>query len=256
VDQLRVGRGDLALPLLVESGVKFVGSADPLFRGATLFSTNNLRDGFNANAYVNLRTPEVRYDSYQEGTVPKMQGIPESVSLKVGAEVMLTNNLWRGGRLLYANGDKGKVIALYRNVVKILRYRDNLEIDVEMYERNYYRETGKMKDLIIPAHVSEGEFVEEEIVQVPEREQIGKIAFMPLELAWAVSFHRSQGLTFDTVQATIRGGIVHWASMIYVAVSRCRTGAGLTLIGDPDDLVRNCGASAFVDKAGYLDLRR
>ncbi len=256
VDQLRVGRGDLALPLLLESGVKFVSEADPLFKGATLFSTNNSKNAFNANHYVNLRSPEVQYVSCREGTTPGAGEIPQSVNLKVGAEVMLTDNLWRGGRLIYANGDKGKVIALFRNTVKILRERDGLEIDVEMYERKYYRETGKMLNVLVEAHWDGGEWVEDEIIRVPEREQIGKISFMPLEWAWAVSFHRSQGLTFDAVQATIRGGIVHWAAMIYVAVSRCRTGAGLTLIGNPDDLVRNCGASIFVHNAGYLDLRK
>jgi ATP-dependent exoDNAse (exonuclease V) alpha subunit len=57
---------------------------------------------------------------------------------------------------------------------------------------------------------------------------VGRYKQMPLQLAWAVTIHKSQGLTFDRVHVHLGRGAFS-AGQTYVALSRCRTMEGMTL---------------------------
>lgn len=65
---------------------------------------------------------------------------------------------------------------------------------------------------------------------------IGAVKFYPLRLAYATSVHKSQGLTLDACQIDCRDPFFGDPGMAYVALSRCRTANGLTIVGDPSKL--------------------
>ena len=65
---------------------------------------------------------------------------------------------------------------------------------------------------------------------------IGEIEYMPVRLAWATTVHKSQGLTLDKVQIDIQDSFFGSPNLAYVALSRCRTPEGMTLVGTPTTL--------------------
>lgn len=129
----------------------------------------------------------------------------EELRLKVGAEVMCIKNNFEAG---YVNGSRGKVIAFLDS--------DNTPI-IELYN-------GKT------------------IYATPETwaiEENGKekasISQLPIRLAWAITIHKSQGISLDNAEIDLSRAFAY--GMGYVALSRVRTLAGIRLIGfNPDSL--------------------
>ena len=80
---------------------------------------------------------------------------------------------------------------------------------------------------------------------------VGKYTQMPLKPAWAITIHKSQGLTFDRVHLDLgRGAFAH--GQTYVALSRSRTLEGLTLRYpvEPEDLIVSPEVRAFTTLEG------
>ena len=65
----------------------------------------------------------------------------------------------------------------------------------------------------------------------------GQIRYFPLRLAWYTTTHKSQGLTFDTMQVDISHRFFASPAMAYTAISRCRSASGLYIVGNPTKLV-------------------
>ncbi len=124
---------------------------------------------------------------------------PEHLALKVGAAVMFTKNSQKGA---YVNGTLGTVAVFDEDTgYPIVVTRDSRHVLVEPAEWSI-EEHGK-----IAAH----------IVQIP------------LRLAWAITVHKSQGMSLDAALVDLRRAFVEGQG--YVALSRVRTLAGLSLIG-------------------------
>lgn len=89
-----------------------------------------------------------------------------------------------------------------------------------------------------------------------ERTEIGKFIQYPLRLAWAVTIHKSQGLTFD--RALIDAGSSFSPGQVYVALSRVRTLEGISLISpiSPDTLSRNPQVGSYLNPSTLNDLKR
>lgn len=130
-----------------------------------------------------------------------------ALELKVGAQVMFIRNdsaeLKR-----YFNGLLAKVSYLDNETVKVIVDGKNEELTIE-------REVWENKKYFVDANKK----IQEDIV--------GRYEQFPFRLAWAVTIHKSQGLTFDRL--IIDAGKSFASGQVYVALSRCRTLQGIIL---------------------------
>lgn len=127
------------------------------------------------------------------------------LNLKYGAKVMFIAN---DPDKRYFNGSIGKVSSVSNSEIYV-RLENGKEIKVERFKWDFYsyKINKETKEL--------------------ERYQIGSFNQYPLRLAWAITIHKSQGLTFDKV--IIDAGRAFTYGQVYVALSRCRTLNGMVL---------------------------
>jgi hypothetical protein len=186
---------------------------DPLFspmpgeKYITLTSHNKQANEINQNKIENLFTTAFTYKAEVEEEFPEHTYPAEAeLVLKEGAQVMFLKNDVVSRR--YFNGKIGVVKLLEKN--KIIVDCDGIEIEVakETWENTRYtlnREDGKL-----------------------EQETMGTFTQYPLRLAWAITIHKSQGLTFEKVM--IDAGSSFSSGQVYVALSRCTSLEGIVLL--------------------------
>ncbi len=151
---------------------------------------------------------ERHYDFTTEGDFPKqMYPTTTCLTLKEGAQVMFIRNDNNEPRRYY-NGKIGKVTSLKDNQVTVC-CEDTGEINVGYATWNNVKYE-----------------IDEKSGQ-PVAKVAGSFSQIPLALAWAITIHKSQGLTFD--KAIIDASRSFSAGQVYVALSRCRTFDGLVL---------------------------
>lgn len=152
--------------------------------------------------------------------------VPIEVSLKVGAQVMLAKNIKP-----YVNGDIGVVTALHedRAQVRMMKSQSVVEIPVVAWDQFDYRYNEDEKEI--------------------ERMIIGSYRQIPLVLAWAITIHRSQGLTLEKVHLDLGKGAFE-TGQTYVALSRCRSLETLSLARpvQSDDIKVDPQAQAFYEQ--------
>jgi hypothetical protein len=127
--------------------------------------------------------------------------------LKMGAQVMFIRNDTEAG-------------AYYNGKLAIVKWIDDAGITVT------FRDSGQDYTLDPETWENFGYRVEEKSGKVV-REELGTFRQYPLRLAWAITIHKSQGLTFDKV--IIDAGRSFAAGQVYVALSRCRSLEGIVL---------------------------
>ncbi|XBQ17511.1 MAG: AAA family ATPase [Oceanicaulis sp.] len=136
---------------------------------------------------------------------PRLFPTEDPLILKAGARVMTIRND-PGGR--YVNGSIGEVVGFTPDGVKVLVNGETVTVEKVSWERMRYAADAKTGAL--------------------KRETIGSYAQYPLRLAWAMTIHKSQGLTLDRVFLDVsRRLFAH--GQAYVALSRARTFEGLEL---------------------------
>ncbi|MCL4457323.1 MAG: AAA family ATPase [Nitrospirae bacterium] len=177
-----------------------------------LTTTNDLADSINTRRLADLKGKEYRYHGLVAGDF-NAKDLPTGLDLtiKSGAQVMLLNNDSMGR---WINGSIGRITGIKKNkdesdIIRI-KLQDGETVDVEpytwgMYEFHYDKKAGAVISDVV-----------------------GTFTQYPLKLAWAVTIHKGQGMTFEKVIIDIgRGTFSH--GQIYVALSRCTTLEGIVL---------------------------
>ncbi len=169
---------------------------------------------------VRIFTAEVR-GQFDESSFPT----EHTLGLKVGAKVVLLRN---DQFKRWVNGTMATVSRLAEDKVWLLVSSTEHEIEREVWEKiRYDFDPAKRK-----------------IVQTV----VGSFRQFPVRLAWALTIHKSQGMTLDRVYLDLaRGAFVH--GQTYVALSRCRSVDGLALARElrPDDVIFDRTALGYRD---------
>ena len=174
-----------------------------------LTTHNNVANYYNESELQKLTGQAVTYQAEIKGTFPDYSyPTAETLVLKEGAQVMFVKND-PSGKHLYYNGRIGRVMEADNHHLKIYCDGDSEAIEVEPleWENNRYTLNEKTREI--------------------ESEVLGTFKQIPLRLAWAITIHKSQGLTFD--RAIIDANQSFAPGQVYVALSRCRTLEGLML---------------------------
>jgi len=177
---------------------------------AILLSTHNHKvDQINLERLAELSTKVCSFDAEIQDNFPEsMYPMAERLILKKGARVMFNRNDSSPEKLYY-NGKLGEVIALSDQTIQV-RCDDGVELQVHREKWENVR------------------YISSEKSDAIQTEVIGTFSHFPLRLAWAVTIHKAQGLTFD--QVVIDAEDAFAAGQVYVALSRCRSLEGITLL--------------------------
>lgn len=248
--QARVGNGPAVLAYLrAHGGIQ--RTTDDDFEGPTLFAKNKPVDRYNWIRLSRLPGRDCYYESRREGEQrsewgnpkkdPITWGIPLRLHVKVGALVMiLANERYEGPPpqpFIYVNGDLGTIVDADECSASVQLKRNGEVVKVSYCRREVLQPCdGARRKELRDAHkdhlISEnGKF-----------EITGWVEYLPLRLGYASTVHKSQGLSLDAVQVNISDAFFKSPGMMYVALSRARSGKGLRLVGTEAALLDRCVA--------------
>lgn len=175
----------------------------------TLTTHNYIADSINQKALEKLNKPIKFFEAIIEGTFPE-NSYPTEIELvlKEGSQIMFIRNDSSGNKR-YFNGKIGLIEKIEDSdiYVRFENQKELLLLEHEVWKNIKYtlnKENGKITE-----------------------EELGSFSQYPIRLAWAVTIHKSQGLTFDKV--IIDAGKSFASGQVYVALSRCRTLEGIIL---------------------------
>ena len=175
----------------------------------TLTTHNHKADAINTKALQEISSKENVFTAAIEGEFyEKSFPADLSLKLKVGAQVMFIKNDTEKIRR-YFNGKIGIVEKIEEDKITVSCKGDDLFIEVSKEKwKNIKYSVDKTTNLV-------------------EENEIGSFTQYPLRLAWAITIHKSQGLTFE--RAVIDAVDAFTAGQVYVALSRCTNLEGMVL---------------------------
>lgn len=186
------------------------GYTDEANEGYVILTTHNApAQEINRSKLQRLPGKEHVFRAVVEGNFPEQMYPTDAIlSLKKGAQVMFLKNDPSPEKLYY-NGRIGIVEEIDDQSVFVLCEGDAdvIEVKPAVWENISYSVDEKTKEI--------------------QGRVLGTFSQLPLKLAWAVTIHKSQGLTFDKVIIDARAAFAH--GQVYVALSRCRSLEGIVL---------------------------
>lgn len=200
----------------------------------TLTSYNSMAEKINDEKLDSIEEEEFCYqaeirEDFKKNDAP----VPESLRLIVGAQVIFCRNYPQAG---YMNGTIGKVSKLDEEHI-FVTLENGAEINVskvdwENIQSKYNSQTHKM-----------------------ESEVVGSFTQFPLKLAWAITIHKSQGMTFDKMHFDLSRGTFQ-AGQAYVAISRLCSLDGLTLSNPilPHHVTQNQEVRVFANSFNDINM--
>lgn len=186
-----------------ESVIKKCG--DGVIRLTTHNATVN---SYNEQRMNELKGARYAFDAIVTGTFPETSYPAEkTLELKKGCQVMFLKNDSQGTR--YYNGKLGIITSIDDEHIRVRGLDDDIEVEVQ------------------PDVWTNARYVIDKETKEIREEIDGEFRQYPLRLAWAITVHKSQGLTFD--RAVIDVNAAFAAGQVYVALSRLRSLDGLML---------------------------
>ena len=172
----------------------------------TLASLNKTADFLNQKQLAEIEAEEYTYEGTVTGKFEEKRfPVEMTLKLKVGAQVMFARN---DQQKRWVNGTIGTVSKLTKDEIQVTTEHGTFVVpncSWESYSYEYDKEAKKMK-----------------------KELMGTFTQFPLRLAWAITVHKSQGMTFDKMYLDLSRGMFA-AGQLYVALSRVRSLNGLFL---------------------------
>jgi hypothetical protein len=252
INAARRGDGGEAVEGFSALGVEIGEETADDFDGTTILATNEAVDRYNDIRVMDLPgkviCPPVERWGLQKAewkkALPNLRaGRQDQQGFKVGAYVMILANAYAApGQLEYANGDcgwiRGCVVSkkLGRPVF-VVELKRGKTVEVPAITRtNAQKERPDASIVTIPS------WVRSDKVAAPYKEDkrwvVGGVTYFPLRYAWASTTYKSQGLTLDACQIDLRPHFLGSPNQLYVALSRCKTAAGLRLVGSRELFVK------------------
>ena len=174
----------------------------------TLATRRDTVDSINDEHMHTLKTPEYVFKGTVEGTFPD-NDLPtnKDLTLKKGAQVIFIRN---DKENRWVNGTIGKVAKVNEKDVTVeLEGGECYELEPEVWQNVQYTYDEKEKKVI--------------------ENVVGVFTQYPIKPAWALTVHKSQGLTFNNIIIDFAGGAFS-SGQTYVALSRCTSLEGITLL--------------------------
>lgn len=194
----------------------------------TLCTHNAQAKRLNDHELALLTTKDRIMQAKVEGNFPEYSyPTDEELHLKEGAQVMFVKNDPNPEKLFY-NGKIGKITHLSKGDIRVMCPGDLEEIEVSplVWENVKYS-------------------VDEKTAEIKEETE-GTFEQIPLKTAWAITIHKSQGLTFEHAVIDANASFAH--GQVYVALSRCKTMEGMVLSSPIDErsIISDSQVSGFI----------
>ena len=229
---VRDGRADTAVLRRLNS--RFIPDFNPSDSEGyiRLTSHNRMASYINERRLQQIPSAPLTYTATVEGSFPESSFPADRLlTLKVGAQVMFIKNDTGEDRRYY-NGMIGRVVALGEDTVRVQPSAGGpiIEATPETWENVKY-----------DTDAASG--------QITQRIE-GTFSQIPLRLAWAITIHKSQGLTFE--KAIIDAAQSFAPGQTYVALSRCKTLEGMVLGQElpPSAIISDQAVSGFIADPG------
>ena len=174
----------------------------------TLMTHNKQVDEINESKLNALKTKSLKFTAKVFGNFPESSYPTKAeLELRIGAQVMFVKND-PSQEKMYFNGKIGRIVSYDEESGLEVRCGDEvIEVKPVTWQNFEYR-------------------INEETKEIEEKE-VGSFTQIPLKLAWAITIHKSQGLTFDKLILDASLAFAH--GQVYVALSRCTSLEGLVL---------------------------